>query len=243
VILFPAIDLKGGQCVRLLRGDRRSATVFNDDPAAQARAFEIQGFRWLHVVDLDGAVAGKLVNASAVDAILRAVAIPVQLGGGLRDAASIERWLERGIRRVVLGTAALTNPELVREACRAYPGSVAVGIDARGGKVAVEGWAKTSDLSALELALRFEDCGASAIIYTDIDRDGALAGVNVEATAALARRLETPVIASGGVASLEDIRALQRYESDGIEGVICGRALYDGRIEPKAALALTADVA
>ena len=243
MIVYPAIDLKGGQCVRLLKGDMRAATVFNDDPAGQARAFEAQGFRWLHVVDLDGAVAGKTANGSAVEAILRAVAVPVQLGGGIRDAASIERWLERGIRRVILGTAALTNPALVRDACRVFPGSIAVGIDARGGKVAVEGWAKTSEVSALELALRFEDCGVAAIVYTDIERDGALAGVNVEATAALAQRLETPVIASGGVASLDDIRALQRYESDGIEGVICGRALYDGRIEPKAALALTAEAA
>jgi len=243
VILFPAIDLKGDQCVRLLKGDMRSATVFNEDPAAQARAFEAQGFRWLHVVDLDGAIAGKPVNATAVESILRAVAIPVQLGGGLRDAASIERWLERGIRRVILGTAALRNPELVREACRTWPGSIAVGLDARDGKLAVEGWAQTSEVSALELALRVEDAGVTAIIYTDIERDGALGGVNVEATAALAKRLETPVIASGGVASLDDIRALQRYESDGIEGVICGRALYDGRIEPKAALALTAEAA
>jgi phosphoribosylformimino-5-aminoimidazole carboxamide ribotide isomerase len=243
VILFPAIDLKGGQCVRLLKGDMRSATVFNEDPAAQARAFEAQGFRWLHVVDLDGAIAGKPVNATAVESILRAVAIPVQLGGGIRDAASIERWLERGVRRVVLGTAALRNPELVREACRAWPGSIAVGLDARDGKLAVEGWAQTSEVSALDLALRVEDAGVTAIIYTDIERDGALGGVNVEATAALAKRLETPVIASGGLASLDDIRALQRHESDGIEGVICGRALYDGRIEPKAALALTAEAA
>ncbi len=218
MIVFPAIDLKDGQCVRLLKGDMRAATVFNDDPAAQARAFEAQGFRWLHVVDLDGAVTGKAVNTPAIESILRAVAIPVQLGGGIRDPASIERWLERGVRRVILGTAALRNPDLVREACHAFPGSIAVGIDARGGKVAVD----------------------AVIVYTDIERDGALAGVNVEATADLARRLETPVIASGGVASLDDIRALQRHESDGIEGVICGRALYDGRIEPKAALALTA---
>jgi len=168
VILFPAIDLKDGQCVRLVKGDMRSPTVFNEDPAAQASAFEAQGFRWLHVVDLDGAVAGKPANAPAVERILRAVAIPVQLGGGIRDAASIERWLERGVRRIVLGTVALTNPELVREACRTYPGSVAVGIDARGGKVAVEGWARTSEVSALELALRYEDAGVTAIVYTDI---------------------------------------------------------------------------
>jgi len=241
VILYPAIDLKDGQCVRLLRGDMKAATVFNDDPAAQARAFEAQGFRWLHVVDLDGAIAGKAANARAVEAIVRSVAIPVQLGGGIRDAASIERWLEGGVRRVILGTAAVRNPDLVREACHKFPGSVAVGIDARGGKVAVEGWAKTSEVSALELALRFEDCGVTAIIYTDIERDGALAGVNVEATAALASRLETPVIASGGVASLGDIRALHGHAKDGIEGVICGRALYDGRIDPKAALALAAE--
>ncbi|HKF72741.1 MAG TPA: 1-(5-phosphoribosyl)-5-[(5-phosphoribosylamino)methylideneamino]imidazole-4-carboxamide isomerase [Stellaceae bacterium] len=241
MILYPAIDLKDGQCVRLLRGDMKAATVFNDDPAAQARAFEAQGFRWLHVVDLDGAIAGKAANARAVEAIVRSVAIPVQLGGGIRDAASIERWLEGGVRRVILGTAAVRNPDLVRDACRKFPGSVAVGIDARGGKVAVEGWAKTAEVSALELALRFEDCGVTAIIYTDIERDGALAGVNVEATAALASRLETPVIASGGVASLGDIRALQGHAKDGIEGVICGRALYDGRIDPKAALALAAE--
>lgn len=241
MIIFPAIDLKGGQCVRLLKGDMQQATVFNDNPAAQARAFEAQGFRWLHVVDLDGAVAGKAGNAQAVESIIRAVGIPVQLGGGIRDAQSIERWLEGGVRRVILGTAAVKNPDLVREACHKFPGSIAVGIDARQGKVAVEGWAKTSEVSALDLALRFEDCGVAAIIYTDIERDGALAGVNVEATAALARRLETPVIASGGVASLDDIRALRRHEGDGIEGVICGRALYDGRIEPKAALALTAE--
>ena len=240
MIVFPAIDLKDGQCVRLLKGDMRAATVFIDDPAAQARAFEAQGFRWLHVVDLDGAVTGKAVNTPAIESILRAVAIPVQLGGGIRDPASIERWLERGVRRVILGTAALRNPDLVREACHAFPGSIAVGIDARGGKVAVEGWARTSGISAVDLALKFEDAGVAVIVYTDIERDGALAGVNVEATADLARRLETPVIASGGVASLDDIRALQRHESDGIEGVICGRALYDGRIEPKAALALTA---
>src|SRR5579859_8188169 len=219
------------------------ATVFNDNPAAQARLFEAQGFRWLHVVDLDGAVAGRPVNAAAVESILRAVAIPVQLGGGIRDATAIERWLERGVRRVVLGTAALRNPGLVREACRAWPGSIAVGLDARGGKIAVEGWARTSEVSALELALKVEDAGVTAIIYTDIERDGALAGVNVEATAALAKRLQTPVIASGGLASLDDIRALRRHESDGIGGVICGRALYDGRIEPKAALALTAEAA
>ncbi len=238
MIIFPAIDLKGGQCVRLLKGDMQQATVFNDNPAAQARAFEAQGFRWLHVVDLDGAVAGKAANVEAVEAIVRAVGIPVQLGGGIRDARSIERWLEGGVRRVILGTAAVKNPELVREACGKFPGSIAVGIDARAGTVAVEGWAQTSEISALALALRFEACGVAAIIYTDIERDGALAGVNVEATAALASRLETPVIASGGVASLDDLRALKAHEADGIAGVICGRALYDGRIDLAAALAL-----
>jgi phosphoribosylformimino-5-aminoimidazole carboxamide ribotide isomerase len=240
VILYPAIDLKGGRCVRLMRGDMRVVTVYNDDPTAQARAFAGQGFRWLHVVDLDGAVAGAAANAPAVETILAAVETPVQLGGGIRDRAAIERWLERGVARVILGTAALADPELVRAACRAHPGRIAVGIDARAGKVAVEGWAKTSALTASELALSFEDAGVAAIIYTDIERDGALTGVNVEATAALARRLETPVIASGGVASLDDIRALRRHEHDGIAGVICGRALYDGRIEPAAALALAA---
>jgi len=241
VILFPAIDLKGGQCVRLLKGDMRAVTVFSDDPAAQARSFAASGFQWLHVVDLDGAVAGEAVNAPAVERVLAAVAIPVQLGGGIRTRAQIEAWLARGVERVILGTAALRDPELVKAACRAHPGRIVVGIDARQGKVAVEGWATTSEITAAELALRFEDAGVAAIVYTDIDRDGALAGINVEATASLARRLETPVIASGGLASLEDIRALLRHERDGIAGVICGRALYDGRIEPKAALAIASE--
>lgn len=240
MILYPAIDLKGGKCVRLLKGDMQAATVFNDDPAAQARLFAAQGFRWLHVVDLDGAVQGKAVNAPAVTAILAAIPIPVQLGGGIRDRTAIDQWLARGVKRVILGTAALANPDLVKEACRAYPQRIVVGIDARGGKVAVEGWTRTSKLDAAELALRFEDAGVAAIVYTDIERDGALTGVNAEATAALARRLKTPVIASGGVASLEDLRAMKRHEKDGVAGVICGRALYDGRIEPKAALALIA---
>lgn len=243
MILFPAIDLKGGKCVRLLKGDMQAVTVFNDDPAAQARDFAEQGFNWLHVVDLDGAVEGKAVNAAAVTAILAAVKLPVQLGGGIRDRAAIDAWLGRGVRRVILGTVALRDPELVKGACRAYPGRIVVGIDARAGKVAVEGWARTSTVEAVELALRFEDAGVSAIVYTDIDRDGALAGVNVEATAALARRLKTPVIASGGVASLADLRALRRHERDGIAGVISGRALYDGRIDPAAALALLAEPA
>jgi phosphoribosylformimino-5-aminoimidazole carboxamide ribotide isomerase len=238
VILFPAIDLKGGACVRLVRGAMAAATVFNDDPAAQARAFAAAGFAWLHVVDLDGAFAGRAVNAAAVEAIIVATALPVQLGGGIRDRAAIDAWLERGVRRVILGTVALRDPDLVKAACRAHPGRVVVGIDARAGRVAVEGWAETSEVTARDLALRFEDAGVAAIVYTDIERDGALGGVNVEATAALAAALTTPVIASGGVASLDDLARLKAVEASGIAGVICGRALYDGRIDPRAALAV-----
>jgi phosphoribosylformimino-5-aminoimidazole carboxamide ribotide isomerase len=238
VILYPAIDLKEGRCVRLLRGEMSAATVFNEDPAAQAKSFADAGCRWLHLVDLDGAFAGKPMNAASVEAILKTVRVPAQLGGGIRDIATIEAWLGKGIARIILGTAALTNPDLVREGCRKFPGKVAVGIDARGGKVAVEGWAKTSQMTALDLARRVEDAGAAAIIFTDIDRDGALAGVNVAATAALARALKTPVIASGGVAGLGDIAALKAHESDGIAGAIMGRALYDGRIDLKASLAM-----
>jgi phosphoribosylformimino-5-aminoimidazole carboxamide ribotide isomerase len=236
MILYPAIDLKEGQCVRLLRGEMSQATVFNDDPAAQARRFVAAGCRHLHVVDLDGAVAGKPMNAAAVAAIIAVAGVPVQLGGGIRERATIDAWLARGVARVILGTAAVANPDLVREACRAYPGRIVVGIDARDGRVAVEGWTKASARDALDLALAFEDAGVAAIVYTDIERDGALAGVNVEATAALARALSTPVIASGGVASLADLRALKAREPDGISGVICGRALYDGRIDLAAAL-------
>jgi phosphoribosylformimino-5-aminoimidazole carboxamide ribotide isomerase len=239
--LYPAIDLKDGACVRLRRGDMAQATVYSDDPAAQARAWQDAGFAWLHVVDLNGAFAGRSVNGAAVAAILGAATVPVQLGGGIRDRAAVERWLEAGIRRVVLGSAAVTNPALVREACRAYPGRVAVGLDARDGLVATEGWASTSRLSALDLALRFEDSGAAAVIYTDIGRDGMLAGLNVEATAALAERLRTPVIASGGVGTADDLRALHRaagaLPAGTIEGVIVGRALYDGRLTPADALA------
>ncbi len=238
MILYPAIDLKEGRCVRLLRGEMSAATVFNEDPAAQAKSFADAGCRWLHLVDLDGAFAGKPMNAASVEAILKAVHVPAQLGGGIRDLATIEAWLGKGIARVILGTAALTNPDLVKEACRKFPGKVAVGIDARGGKVAVEGWAKTSEMTALDLARRVEDAGPAAIIFTDIDRDGALAGVNVAATAALARALKTPVIASGGVAALGDITTLKAHESDGIAGAILGRALYDGRVDLKAALAM-----
>jgi len=240
MILFPAIDLKDGAAVRLLRGEMGTATVFNPDPAAQARAFAEAGFEWLHLVDLNGAFEGRPVNGAAVSAILAEVELPVQLGGGIRDMATIERWLQAGVARVILGTAAVKNPQLVRDACRAFPGRVVVGIDARGGRVALEGWAEQSEEAADDLARRFEDAGVAAIVYTDIERDGALQGVNVAATAALADAISLPVIASGGVASLDDIAALMAVARQGIEGVICGRALYDGRIDPKSALALVA---
>ena len=239
MILFPAIDLKDGACVRLKLGLMDQATVFNVDPADQARAFAVAGAEWIHVVDLNGAFAGRPVNAGAVEAILATVEAPVQLGGGIRDMATIEAWLERGVRRVILGTVALKDPSLVRAACRRFPGQVAVGIDAKGGKVAVEGWAETSDHTVLDLAMKFEDAGVAAIIYTDIDRDGVLSGPNVEATAALAAAIRTPVIASGGVSSLDDLRRLKAVP--GLEGVISGRALYDGRIDLGQALALLKD--
>jgi phosphoribosylformimino-5-aminoimidazole carboxamide ribotide isomerase len=238
MILYPAIDLKGGECVRLLRGEMANATVFNKDPAAQARAFAEKGCEWLHVVDLDGAVSGRPANETAIGAILKAIAIPVQLGGGLRDLETIDAWLGAGITRAILGTAALRNPELVRAACRRHPQRIAVGIDARDGFVAIEGWTTTSSVRAVELGLRLEDAGVAAIIYTDINRDGAMTGVNIEATVELAWALTTPVIASGGVASLDDLRALKAESGAGIEGVICGRALYDGRIDPAAAVKL-----
>ncbi len=238
MILFPAIDLKDGQCVRLKLGEMDSATVYNPDPAAQARAFEAQGFRWLHVVDLNGAFAGRTVNAAAVGAILKATRNPVQLGGGIRTLPQIEDWLDRGLARVILGTVAVREPDLVREACRLFPGKVAVGIDARGGKVAVEGWAETSELTAAELAKRFEDAGVAAIVYTDIDRDGVLAGINWDGTIALARQVSIPVIASGGLASLDDIRRMTMLDARILEGAISGRALYDGRIDPAEALRL-----
>jgi phosphoribosylformimino-5-aminoimidazole carboxamide ribotide isomerase len=236
MILFPAIDLKDGACVRLLRGDMAQATVFSQDPAAQAKAFEAQGFEWLHIVDLNGAFAGRPLNGPAVAAILGAIGIPAQLGGGIRDLATIEAWLERGLARVILGTVAVKNPDLVREACRKFPGRIAVGIDARGGRVATEGWAETSDIPALDLAKAFEDAGVAAIVHTDIERDGALEGMNVEATAELASAISTPVIASGGVTGLDDLRRLKAVEHTGIIGVISGRAIYDGRIEPEEAL-------
>ena len=243
--LYPAIDLKDGACVRLRRGEMAESTVYSDNPGTQARAWQDAGCGWLHVVDLNGAFAGRPVNAEAVRAILASVSIPVQLGGGIRDLAGIEAWLAAGVRRVILGSAAAKNPALVRQACRTYPGRVAVGIDARSGFVATEGWAETSTMKALDLALRFEDAGAAAIIYTDISRDGMLCGLNLEQTVDLAAQISTPVIASGGVGSLDDLVALKRAaKSDGpglIDGVIVGRALYDGRVDVREALALLAE--
>ncbi|KPF70733.1 1-(5-phosphoribosyl)-5-[(5-phosphoribosylamino)methylideneamino] imidazole-4-carboxamide isomerase [Bosea sp. AAP35] len=236
VILFPAIDLKNGQCVRLKQGDMEQATVFNDDPAAQAATFEAQGFQWLHVVDLDGAFAGKPMNAAAVEAILSQVAFPVQLGGGIRDMKTVEGWLSKGIARVIIGTAAVRDPGFVREAAKAFPGQVAVGIDARDGFVAVEGWAETSSLAAADLGRRFEDAGVAAIVYTDIARDGMLQGINWDSTIGLAQALTIPVIASGGLASMADIERLMAPDAAILEGAITGRALYDGRIDPGAAL-------
>ncbi|WP_026986848.1 1-(5-phosphoribosyl)-5-[(5-phosphoribosylamino)methylideneamino]imidazole-4-carboxamide isomerase [Fodinicurvata fenggangensis] len=242
MILYPAIDLKDGQAVRLLRGDMDKATVFNKDPLDQARAFQAAGFAWLHLVDLNGAFEGKPVNAEAVERIAGNIDLPIQLGGGIRSLETIERWLTAGVARVILGTVAVKDPDLVIEACHRFPGRIAVGIDARDGRVAVEGWAETSDLLASDLARRFEDAGVSAIIYTDIDRDGALQGVNVTSTAELAQAVNLPIIASGGVAGLEDIAALaevgQQPAQTAIAGVVCGRALYDGRLDPKEALAL-----
>jgi len=235
--LYPAIDLKDGACVRLVQGEMSAATLFNDNPAAQAASFVEAGCKWLHVVDLNGAFVGRPVNSSAVAGILGVTPVPVQLGGGIRDLSTIEFWLSAGVARVILGTVAVKNPTLVQKACKLFPGRIAVGIDARAGHVAVEGWAETSELSALDLALRFEDAGVAAIIYTDIERDGKLGGVNVEATAQLAAKLSTPVIASGGVGSLDDLIRLKPYESEGVEGVICGRALYDGRVTLADALA------
>ena len=235
MILYPAIDLKDGQAVRLVHGDMSRSTVFNDDPAAQAKAFVAAGCQWLHLVDLNGAFAGQPVNAAPVEAILKSCDVPAQLGGGIRDMATIESWLDKGLARVILGTVAVENPDLVREAARAFPGRVAVGIDARGGKVATKGWAEETDVDATELAKSFEDAGVAAIIYTDILRDGAMGGPNIEATAALARAVSIPVIASGGVASLADLEALK--DTGVIEGAISGRALYDGAIDLAAALA------
>lgn len=240
MILFPAIDLKDGQCVRLRQGEMSAATIFNDDPAAQARAFEEAGFRYLHIIDLNGAFEGKPVNGAAVESILGAITIPAQLGGGIRDLETIEAWLAKGIARVILGTVAVRDPDLVREACRLFPNRVAVGIDAREGRVAIEGWAETSELAASELAARFEDAGVAAIIYTDIARDGVLKGLNLEATVALAADTRIPVIASGGLASMDDIHRLVLPEYAGLEGAIAGRALYDGRLDVRKALDMLA---
>ena len=240
MILYPAIDLKGGACVRLVHGEMDSAIVFNQDPPAQAREFAQSGFTWLHVVDLDGAFAGQSVNRAAVEAILSAVDLKIQLGGGLRDIASVSAWLEAGVSRIILGTAAVKNPALVREAASVFPGRIAVGIDAKGGRVAVEGWSKQSDLTAIELARRLEDAGVAVLIHTDIERDGTMQGLNVAATAALARAVDLPVIASGGLSSLDDIKRLKDARVPGIVGAISGRALYDGRLDARAALALMA---
>ena len=243
MILFPAIDLKDGQCVRLKLGDMDQATVFNDNPAAQAKSFEDQGFEYLHVVDLNGAFAGESVNGAAVEAILKAVNFPVQLGGGIRTLAHIESWLDKGLARVILGTVAVRDPELVKAAAKKWPGQVAVGIDARKGMVAVEGWAETSELSIIELAKRFEGAGVAAIIYTDIDRDGVLDGINWDSTIALAEATSIPVIASGGLASMTDIERLTQPDCAVLEGAISGRALYDGRIDSREALAMLKAVA
>jgi phosphoribosylformimino-5-aminoimidazole carboxamide ribotide isomerase len=238
VILFPAIDLKNGQCVRLEQGDMARATVFNLDPADQAKSFAAQGFQYLHVVDLDGAFAGKPINAQAVESMLQVVEMPVQLGGGIRDLRTVEAWLGKGIARVIIGTAAVRDPALVKEAAKKFPGRVAVGLDARDGKVAVEGWAESSQVTALEIAQRFEDAGVAAIIFTDIARDGLLKGINWDATIALAEAISIPVIASGGLASIEDVKALVGPRAHKLEGAIAGRALYDGRLDPAEALAL-----
>lgn len=238
MILYPAIDLKDGACVRLIKGDMDQATVFNDDPAAQAVEFERQGFSWLHLVDLNGAFEGEPVNAAPVEAILQACSLPIQLGGGIRTMEVASRWIEKGVARIILGTAAVNDPDFVKEAARAFPGKVALGLDAKDGKVAVEGWAEASQLSVLDVARRFEDKGIAAIIYTDIARDGILSGLNIEATVALAEAVTIPVIASGGLASIEDIKALISADCSNLNGAISGRALYDGRIDPAQALAL-----
>ena len=238
MIFFPAIDLKGGKCVRLFKGDMDQATVFGDDPAAQAKIFEDAGCSWIHVVDLNGAFKGQPVNGEAVDSILNAVSIPIELGGGIRDMATVDFWLERGVRRVILGTAALKDPGLVRKACEKHPGRIAMGVDARDGKVAVEGWAETSELAALDLAKQFEDAGVAAIIYTDIDRDGVMKGPNVEATLKMACATSIPVIASGGVSSLDDLEELKLSGDGLLEGAISGRAIYDGKIDPREAATL-----
>lgn len=238
MIFFPAIDLKDGQCVRLYQGDMDKATVFSEDPGGQARAFEAAGCRWLHVVDLNGAFEGKTVNGSAIESILENVTIPVQLGGGIRDLKTMHFWLDKGMRRVILGTVAIKDPDLVKAACAEFPGRIAIAIDARGGRVAVEGWAEVSEITAVELAARFEDAGAAAIIHTDIGRDGAMGGPNLQATLDLAAGISTPVILSGGVSSMADLENILAVGGGRLEGVISGRAVYDGRVDPAAAAAL-----
>ena len=242
MIFFPAIDLKDGKCVRLFQGDMDQTTVFGDDPAAQAKIFEDAGCSWIHVVDLNGAFEGKPVNDKAINSILNAISIPIELGGGIREMATVDFWLERGVRRVILGTAALKDPGLVREACRKHPGRIAVGVDARGEKVAVEGWAEVSELATIDLARQFEDTGVAAIIYTDIDRDGVMKGPNIEATLKLACAVSIPVIASGGVSSMDDLEELKLSGNGLLEGVISGRAIYDGKIDPMEASALLEDL-
>ena len=241
MILFPAIDLKDGLCVRLLRGDMQQATIFNPDPIRQAEDFETAGFQWLHMVDLNGAVEGKPVNTEIVSKVVSSVDIPIQLGGGIRNKKTLEHWINIGVNRIVLGTAALSDPEFVFQACADFPGKIVIAIDARDGMVAIDGWTKDSGVRALDLALRFEGKGAAAILFTDINRDGAMGGVNIEATVDLAFSLTTPVIASGGVSSLNDLKELKAKATAGIQGVICGRALYDGRIETAEAIALLRD--
>ena len=243
MILFPAIDLKNGQCVRLKLGDMEQATIFNDNPAAQAKSFEDQGFEWLHLVDLNGAFEGRPVNGKAVEEILQAISIPVQLGGGIRDLATIEHWLSRGVTRVILGTIALRNPDIVREACKEFPGEIVVGIDAKAGHVAVEGWGESSTLTAIDLGKRFEDVGVTAIVFTDIDRDGILKGINFEKTLELANSVNIPVIASGGLASINDVKRLLEPNCAILGGAISGRAIYDGRLDSKAALKLIREAA
>jgi phosphoribosylformimino-5-aminoimidazole carboxamide ribotide isomerase len=240
LILYPAIDIQNGRCVRLLRGDLAAATIYNPDPANQAAHFAAQGFRWLHIVDLDGASHGRTKNREVIERILATVSIPVQLGGGIRDMVAIAAWLDAGVSRIILGTVALTDPALVRGACYKYPGRIAIGIDARSGRVATEGWVRDSEVSAVDLARRFEDSGAAAIIHTDIDRDGALTGLNLQATLKIAAAVSIPVIASGGLASLADIEELLAPESRAIAGAICGRALYDGRLDAVEALRMIA---
>lgn len=240
MILYPAIDLKDGKAVRLLRGDLDQATIFNNEPVEQALKFERQGFTWLHVVDLNGAVEGRSVNGGTVEAIAWSAELKIQLGGGIRTVQDVHYWLDRGVERVVLGTVAVTDPDIVTEACKNFPDRVAVGIDARGGFVATDGWTKTTDIRASDHARRMQDAGAAAIIYTDIDRDGALTGVNIAETVALARAVSIPVIASGGIGSMQDLRAVRDTEKDGVSGVICGRALYDGSVDPVEAIGLFA---